>query len=65
MEDRLDVVSVRIEGEGGIIARVIGAFSRAAVVAPAIGEGRRMEGLNGLPVRAWKARWTRDTGPSA
>ena len=50
MEDCLDIVSVRIEGEGGIIARVIGSFSRLAVVASAIGECRRMEGLNGLPV---------------
>ena len=50
MEDRLDIVSVRIEGEGGIIARMIGSFSRLAVVASAISERRGMEGLNGLPV---------------
>ena len=65
MEDRLDVVSVRIEGEGGIIARMIGPFSRLAVVASAIGERRGMEGLNGLPVAGLEREVDPDTGPSA
>ena len=50
MKDRLDIVSVRIEGERGIIARVIGSFSRPAIIVSTIGERRRVEGMNGLPV---------------
>ena len=47
--DRLDIVAVGIERKGGIIARVIGALSRTAIVAAAGAEGGRMEGMDPLP----------------
>ena len=50
MVDRLDIVAVRIERKGGIISRVIGPLSRPAIVAPAMGEGRLVEGMNALRV---------------
>jgi hypothetical protein len=47
MADRFDVVAVRIENEGSIVARmVLGAKPRTAVVAPTSRHGRLMEGIN-------------------
>jgi hypothetical protein len=48
MADRFNVVAVRIEDEGSIVARmVLGAKPRTAIVAPTRREGRLMEGING------------------
>jgi hypothetical protein len=46
----LDVVAVRIEHEGGEIARAVGALARPAVVAAAGGERRFVEGADRRPV---------------
>jgi hypothetical protein len=51
MADRFDVVAVRIEDEGSIVAwMVLGAKPRTAVVAPTRRYGRFMEGINGEAV---------------
>jgi hypothetical protein len=51
MADRFDVVAVRIEDEGPIVARMIlRAKPRTAVVAPTRRDGRLMEGINGETV---------------
>jgi hypothetical protein len=48
MADRFDVVALKIEDEGSIVARmVLGAKPRNAVVAPTRRHGRLMEGING------------------
>jgi hypothetical protein len=47
MADRFDVVAVRIEDEGPIVAwMVLGAKPGTTVVAPARRDGRLMEGIN-------------------
>ena len=47
MADRFNVVAVRIEDEGSIVARMIlGAKPRTAVFAPTRRHGRLMEGIN-------------------
>jgi hypothetical protein len=47
MADRFDVVAVRIEDEGPIVARmVLRAKPRTAVIAPTCRHGRLMEGIN-------------------
>ncbi len=56
MEDRFDVVAVRIEREGGIVAWMIGALPRPAVVAAPMGKSRRMKGVNALPVPRLKGQ---------
>jgi hypothetical protein len=45
--DRLDVVAVGVVGEGGVVAGVVVARARPAVVAPAIGQGGGVEALDG------------------
>ena len=50
MEDRLDVVAVGIERECGIIAWVVGALPRCAIVAAAVRQGSLMEGMHGVPI---------------
>ena len=50
VEHRLDVVPVRIEHEGRVVAGVVVAFTRRAVVAPARGERGAMEGLHRLAI---------------
>ena len=65
MDDGLDVVSVRIELEGGIVAGVIGAFARAAVVATAGVERGGVEGVDGGPVPCLEREVDRGTGPFA
>ena len=51
MADRFDVVAVRIEDEGSIVARmVLGSKPGSAVVAPTRRDGRLMEGINGEAV---------------
>ena len=50
MEHRFDVVAVGIEGEGGVVAGMIGALAGPAIVASAMGERRRMKGVHTLPV---------------
>src|SRR5829696_1999839 len=48
MADRFNVVAVRIEDEGAVVARmVLGAKPRITVVAPTRRDGRLMEGING------------------
>ena len=48
MADRFNVVAVRIEDEGSIVAwMVLGAKPGTAVVAPTRRDGRLMEGING------------------
>src|SRR5215204_365170 len=48
MADRFNVVAVRIENEGSIVARmVLGSKPGTAVVAPTRRHGRLMEGING------------------
>jgi hypothetical protein len=59
--DRFDVVAVRVEGKSSVVARMVGALSGRAIVAPASAEGRRVEGVNAL---AFQAK-DRETGPSA
>jgi hypothetical protein len=54
MKHGLDVVAVGIEREGCVVARVVGAFSRAAIVAPTMVESGCMEGVNAFPVRGLK-----------
>jgi hypothetical protein len=54
MEDGFDVVPVRVQSKGSVIAKVIRPFSRPAIVAPAMGEGGFMEGLNAAPVPGLK-----------
>src|SRR5262245_28495944 len=47
---RLDAVAVRVEDEGGIVRRaVVRTQAGRAVVAAALGQGRRMEGTHGSP----------------
>jgi hypothetical protein len=48
VEDGLDVVAVRIEHEGRVVTRVVGALARRAVVAPAGVEGGAVEGLHNV-----------------
>jgi hypothetical protein len=51
MADRFNVVALRIEDEGPIVAwMVLGAKPRTAVVAPTRRYGRFMEGINGEAV---------------
>jgi len=51
MADRFDVVAVRIENEGPIVARmVLRSKPGSAVVAPTRRYGRLMEGINGSAV---------------
>ena len=51
MADGLDVVAVRVEHECPVVGRVIDlARARSAVVAPAGGQGGRVEGVHGGPV---------------
>jgi hypothetical protein len=51
MADRFNVVAVRIEDEGPIVAwMVLGSKPRTAVVAPTRRHGRLMEGINGEAV---------------
>jgi hypothetical protein len=51
MADRFNVVAVRIEDEGPIVARmVLGSKPGSAVVAPTRPHGRLMEGINGEAV---------------
>ncbi len=52
MADRLDVVAVGIEDEGGVVALVVvRPLAGRAVVASAGGERRVVEGLDGVAVR--------------
>src|SRR3954470_10268943 len=44
VEDGLDVVAVGIEHEGPVVPRMVVALARAAVVAPAGGQRRAVEG---------------------
>jgi tetratricopeptide (TPR) repeat protein len=44
--DRLDIVAVGIEDEGGVIARMVGPFARGAIVGAAGGEGGLVEGVD-------------------
>jgi hypothetical protein len=46
MADRFDVVAIRVEHKGGVVARVIGAFTRRAMVATTCGECGLIEGLH-------------------
>jgi hypothetical protein len=48
--DRLDVVAVGIERVGGVVAGVVRALARSAVVASARGEGRCVEAANRLGI---------------
>jgi hypothetical protein len=51
MTDCFDVVAVRIEDEGSIVAwMVLGAKPRTTVVAPTRRDGRLMESINGETV---------------
>ena len=55
MEDGLDVVAVRVQHVGGVVAvAVLGARSRRAVVAAAGVERRRVEGVDGLAAVAFE-----------
>ena len=51
MVDGLDVVAVGIEHESRVVAGVVSPLARAAVVAPAGGEGRVVEALHRVLVR--------------
>ena len=50
MEYRLDVVAVRVQRKGGVVARVVGPLARGAVVAPAMRQRRAVEGIHHLAV---------------
>jgi hypothetical protein len=66
VEDRLDVVPVRIERVRGVVARVVVALARAAVVRAARRERRLVEARDPSRSAAWKARWAPIVGsPSA
>ena len=54
MKHGLDVVAVGIEREGCVVARVVGAFSRAAIVASTMLKSGRMEGVDAFPVPGLK-----------
>jgi hypothetical protein len=47
MADRFDVVAVRIEDEGPIVARMVLRAKPGAAVAPTPRDSRLMEGING------------------
>src|SRR5690606_12015639 len=50
VEDRFDIVAVRIEHETGIVTGVIVAFARWAVIGAAGGQSGLVEGVDRLPV---------------
>ena len=50
MEYRLDVVAVRVQRKGGVVARVVGPLAPGAVVAPAMRQRRAVEGIHHLAV---------------
>jgi len=50
VEDRFDIVAVRVQQEGGVVAGVIGPLPRRAVVGSARRQSRRVEGLDHGPV---------------
>ena len=50
MMDGLDVVAIRIEHERGIVAGVVMAFARRAVIATARCNGRRMKTLHRVAI---------------
>ncbi|KAG1302687.1 hypothetical protein G6F62_015865 [Rhizopus arrhizus] len=45
--DHFDVVAVRIEHKGAVVARVVGAFAGRAVVGAAGGDRGAVEGIDG------------------
>ena len=61
MVDGFDVVAVRIEDEGGIVARMIAAFPGSSVVAPARGDGCCIERID----RGSAARLEGEVGSAA
>jgi hypothetical protein len=65
VEHGLDVVAIGIEGEGRVVAGMIGALSGAAIVAPAMGKGGLVEGVNAFPIFGLKREMDLETGPSA
>src|SRR5688500_11851107 len=50
MEDGLDIVAVGVEKEGRIIAGMVGALARRAVVPAACRQARLVKGVDGRPV---------------
>lgn len=69
MVDRFHIVAVRIEQERRVVAGVVLAFARSAVVAAAGGKPRRMEARHDIVIRGLEARctWLADglSSPSA
>jgi hypothetical protein len=47
MVDRLDVVAVRVQHKGAVVARVVFPLARRAVVGAARGQGRFVKGFDG------------------
>lgn len=64
VEHRLDIVAVGIVEEGGVVARMVAALARAAIVGAAGGEAGFVQRRTVSWTAAWKARWTRlDVSP--
>ena len=54
MINRFDIIAVGIENESGVIAGVVGALAGCSVVAPAMGKGGVIEGIDHGAVRRLK-----------